>query len=367
MENTISIEKGRRLSKRALVKPPTLTDVARLAGVSVPTASRVLNGGVRGDTSGTSELRERVRSAARRLGYAPNPAAQTIKGGRSKTIALLVGDIEDQGSATIIAGVMHAAERRGVSVAVRATADDARRERSILEALRGERHRGVIVATSRTVDAPREAAIAEDLGILAEQGARIVVIGNSTLGFPHVTIDNAAAAAALARGLVDQGARRFAILGGPENQITSRDRVAGFLEGLRARGISPHTVPVLHQPFSRDGGHAGFLALGDAVAGLEGVEDFAVLKPGGQAGDAEGAGGGGGLRRAHLFRAVGGGLAGRHVDEGDGVPGGGEEGDGAAHGEFLVVGVGAEDGDVHDRLALINWIQTMTAKAGFDG
>lgn len=257
------------MSKRALVKPPTLTDVARLAGVSVPTASRVLNGGVRGDTSGTSELRERVRSAARRLGYAPNPAAQTIKGGRSKTIALLVGDIEDQGSATIIAGVMHAAERRGVSVAVRATADDARRERSILEALRGERHRGVIVATSRTVDAPREAAIAEDLGILSEQGARIVVIGNSTLGFPHVTIDNAAAAAALARGLVDQGARRFAILGGPENQITSRDRVAGFLEGLRARGISPHTVPVLHQPFSRDGGHAGFLALGDAVAGLD--------------------------------------------------------------------------------------------------
>ena len=79
------------MSKRALVKPPTLTDVARLAGVSVPTASRVLNGGVRGDTSGTSELRERVRSAARRLGYAPNPAAQTIKGGRSKTIALLVG------------------------------------------------------------------------------------------------------------------------------------------------------------------------------------------------------------------------------------------------------------------------------------
>lgn len=257
------------MPKRADARPPTLTDVARLAGVSVPTASRVLNGGVRGDASGTAELRERVRSAARSLGYAPNPAAQTIKGGRSKTIALLVGDIEDQGSATMIAGVMHAAERRGVSVAVRATADDARRERRILEALRGERHRGVIVATSRTVDTAREAAIGRELGVLSEQGARIVVIGNSTLGFPHVTIDNAAAAAALAGALADEGARRFAILAGPAEQVTSRDRVAGFLAGLQRHGIPADDIRVVHEAFSRDGGYAGFGELGEGARELE--------------------------------------------------------------------------------------------------
>ena len=257
------------MPKRADTRPPTLTDVARLAGVSVPTASRVLNGGVRGDASGTAELRERVRSAARTLGYAPNPAAQTIKGGRSKTIALLVGDIEDQGSATIIAGVMHAAERRGLSVAVRATADDARRERRILEAFRGERHRGVIVATGRTVDAAREAAIGRELGVLSEQGARVVVIGDSTLGFPHVTIDTAAAAAALAGALADDGARSFAILAGPEEQITSRDRVAGFLAGLESRGIPADGVRVVHEEFSRNGGYAAFGELGEGASRLD--------------------------------------------------------------------------------------------------
>lgn len=257
------------MPKRSTGKPPTLTDVARLAGVSVPTASRVLNGGVRGEGSGSAELRDRVRSAARTLGYAPNPAAQTIKGGRSRTIALLVGDIEDQGSATMIAGVMHAAERRGVSVAVRATADDARRERGILEALRGERHRGVIVATSRTTDTAREDATARDLQVLADEGARIVVIGSSALTFPRVTIDTAAAAAALAAGLVDAGARRFALLAGPEDQITSRDRVAGFLDGLARRGVSREDVPVVHGEFSRDGGYAGFAALGPEARTLD--------------------------------------------------------------------------------------------------
>ena len=92
-----------------LERPPTLTDVARLAGVSVPTASRVLNGGVRGKESGSPELRRRVQDAARALGYSVNPAAQATKGGRARTVALLVSDIEDFGAATMIAGVMHAA------------------------------------------------------------------------------------------------------------------------------------------------------------------------------------------------------------------------------------------------------------------
>lgn len=257
------------MSERAHAKPPTLTDVAQLAGVSVPTASRVLNGGVRGEASGTEELRQRVRTAAISLGYAPNPAAQTIKGGRSKTVALLVGDMEDQGSATMIAGVMHAAERRGVSVAVRATADDARREHLILEALRGERHRGVIVATSRTVDKAREAAVGKDLKVLADHGARVVIIGNSSLGFPQVTIDNVAASSALAKSLASTGARRFAILAGPDDQITSRDRVAGFLKGLSQHGIAEQEVRVIHEAFSRDGGYSGFAQLGAQARDLD--------------------------------------------------------------------------------------------------
>jgi len=252
-------------------RPPTLTDVARLAGVSVPTASRVLNGGVRGKQSGSPEMRQRVQDAARALGYSVSPAAQAIKGGRARTIALVVSDIDDFGSATMISGVMHAAEKRGVSVAVRTTRDDPLREIALLEELRGERHRAIVIGTSRTTDARREAALAAQLGTLDAHGTRVVVIGHSALRFPSVTVDNREAAAALAEGLALAGHRRFAVVSGPDFEITSQDRVAGFLEGLDRHGISVLSGDVVHRSFSRDGGYAAVDDLATPVAELDAI------------------------------------------------------------------------------------------------
>lgn len=242
-------------------KPPTLTDVARLAGVSVPTASRALNGGVRGVQSGSPELRQRVQDAARALGYSVNPAAQATKDGRARTVAVLVSDIDDFGSATMISGVMHAAEKRGVSVAVRTTRDDPLRELDLLNQLRGERHRAVILATSRTTDSHRENALARQLDTLREHGTRVVVVGDSSLDFPAVTVDNTDAARLLAEGLADAGLRRFAVLSAPATEITARDRVEGFLAGLASRGLTVPRTDVIHRSFSRDGGYAAVRAL----------------------------------------------------------------------------------------------------------
>jgi LacI family transcriptional regulator len=250
-------------------KPPTLADVARLAGVSVPAASRALNGGVRGRQSGSPELRGRVEEAARTLGYSVSPAAQAIKGGRARTVAFIVADIDDFGSATMISGVMHAAEERGVSVAVRTTRDDPQRELDLLTQLRGERHRAIIMATSRTTDAAREAAVGEQLRILADHGARVVMIGDNDLGFPTVTVDNRGAARRLADGLARAGRRRFAILSAPEVEITARDRVEGFLEGLADHGITVEDRDIVHTEFSREGGYRGVSRLADRVGALD--------------------------------------------------------------------------------------------------
>lgn len=240
-------------------KPATLTDVARLADVSVPTASRVLNGGVRG-RAGKEELRQRVLEAARTLGYSVSPAAQAVKGGRARTIALLVSDIEDFGAAAIVAGVMRAAEEHGLSVAVRATHDDAAREHELLARLRGERHQAVLLATSRTTNLARESALDAQLRVLEGQGAAIVLVGDSDLEYARVTVNNREAAGSLARALADAGRSRFALIAGPEDQITSRDRLAGFLDGLRAGGAEP--AAVVHAEFSRDGGYSAVDRLG---------------------------------------------------------------------------------------------------------
>lgn len=246
-------------------KPPTLTDVAQAAGVSVPTASRVLNGGVRGVESGSDQLRKRVKEAARTLGYSVSTAAQTTKDGRARSVALIVSEIDDYGSATVISGMIHAAEVRGMSVAVKATRDDASRELDLLRQFRGERHRAVVVATSRTVNPSHEAAVQEELRILEQHGTRVVIIGDNGFKLPTVTVGNALAAAQLADGLVRQGRRRFAIISGPVDQVTSRDRVEGFVSGLRAHGVEVPESWIVHSEFSRDGGLRATRSLGDIV------------------------------------------------------------------------------------------------------
>ena len=250
-------------------KPPTLADVARLAGVSVTSASRALNGGVRGTQSGSTQVRRRVQDAARALGYAVSPAAQAIKGGRASTVALLVSDIDDFGSATLISGVMHAAEKRGVSVSVRTTKDDPLRELLLLEQLGGERHRAIIIGTSRTTDEGREAALAAQLRTLHDRGAKIVLIGDNDMDFPTVTVDNRRAARRLALGLAAAGARRFAIVSGPDSEITAHERVAGFQEGLAEHGISVAAGDVVHAPFSRDGGHSAVQKIASDLSELD--------------------------------------------------------------------------------------------------
>jgi len=210
-----------------------------------------------------------IDDAARALGYSVSSAAQATKDGRARTIAVLVSDIDDYGAATMIAGVMHAAEDRGLSVAVRTTRDDAAREVSLLSRLRGERHRAVVLATSRSTDPAREAALEAKLAVLRDQGVGVVLIGSSELDYPSVTIDNRGAAARLAEALVDGGSRRCAIVSGPRDQITSRDRVHGFLDGLAARGIEVPEDLVVHAEFSRDGGYAAADALGRRASELD--------------------------------------------------------------------------------------------------
>jgi LacI family transcriptional regulator len=206
-----------------------------------------------------------VLDAARALGYSVNPAAQATKGGRARTVALLVSDIEDFGSATMISGVMHAAEKRGISVAVRTTLDDPLRELELLATLRGERHRAVVIATARTTDERRERALEAQLRLLDEHGTRVVIVGDSALDFPAVTVNNHEAGRLLADALARSGMRRFAILSGPPIEITSRDRVQGFLAGLAAHGITVPESDVIDQAFSRDGGYAAINELAGPI------------------------------------------------------------------------------------------------------
>lgn len=231
--------------------PPTLYDVAREAGVSLATASRVLNGSSRKVQDGYRDL---VTAAAEKLGYTANVPAQAMARGMSATIGLLVSDIDDPYFSAIASGAIAAAEERGHVVTISVTGRDPGRELRLVRALRGQRARAIVLAGSRTIDAEDEDALIAELQSYASSGGSVVLVSQHRLPFPTVVLDGAGGAAALAEALLDLGYRGFAVLAGPEQLATARDRVEGFVAALAARGVTPRAV--VHGQFGRDGGFA---------------------------------------------------------------------------------------------------------------
>ena len=252
--------------------PPTLLDVAREAGVSLATASRVLNGSER---IVAASYRERVEAAADRIGYRANVSAQTMARGTSRTAALLVSDIADPFFSSIAAGVAEAAEAAGLLVTMAVTGRDAERELDLVRTLRGLRPQVVVLVGSRPIDEHGREELVRELQGVRAAGGRVVVIGQHELPFPTVRVDDGAGAAALAVSLAELGHRGFAALGGPERLGAARERLEGFRAGLAAAGVALDPARVYHGAFTRDGGYqAASQMLRDGLTGLDAL--FAV-------------------------------------------------------------------------------------------
>ena len=250
----------------------TLADVAAAAGVSLATASRALHGAT--GRSVRPELAQRVTAAAVRLGYSANAHAQAMVTGTTTTVGLIVHDIADPYAAGIAAGVMSAAARRGLIVTVASTLSDPELELRHLDALHRQRARAVILAGSRFADPDITEAAARQVGSFVAGGGHAAVIGQDGLGVSAVLIDNADGARRLARVLHSLGYRRFAVLAGPEQLLTSEDRLAGFRTGLADCGLELPPENVIGAQFTRDGGYVAMAELLDRAIDVDVV--FAV-------------------------------------------------------------------------------------------
>lgn len=242
---------------------PTLQDVAREAGVSLATASRVLNAGTR---RVAEEYRDRVLAAAERLDYTPNASAQAVVRGTTNTVTLVVPDISDPFFGEIAAGVAEAAAASGLIMTIAVSERDPQRELELVRALRGQRPRVLILGGSRFIDAQASADLRREIAVVAANGGTTVIIGDNDIGgeageVATVAPDNHGGAAALAVALVERGYRRFAILGGSADLVTARDRVDGFIAGAASAGVPIDASKVIPGPLSRDGAHAAMSAL----------------------------------------------------------------------------------------------------------
>jgi LacI family transcriptional regulator len=205
-----------------------MSDVARAAGVSLKTVSRVVNRepGVRPETS------ERVRCAIETLGFRRNEAARTLRQGRTtRTVGLVIEDMANPFYFGIMRGVEEAARRLGSLVIAASSDENGERERELTLALCERRVDGLILVPA-----------ADDHSYLLpemELGVRIVFLDRPPQGIAAdtVLVDNIGGADAATCHLLAQGHRRVAMVGDMPTLYTSVQRLDGYRAALARHGV----------------------------------------------------------------------------------------------------------------------------------
>jgi LacI family transcriptional regulator len=232
----------------------SITEVARLAGVSTATASRVVSSSA---YPVRAETRERVLEAARTLDYVPNALARGLLKSRVPVVAVIVHDITDPYFAEVVRGVEDGASAAGYLVITCSSERDAERERSYVRLLRSMRAAAVVFAGSGLDDPALNEEMDRHLAAMRADGAAVVHLSPHALGEPEVSVDNAAGIEGMVQALVALGHRHIAFLAGPRSLYVARERLAGYRRGLAAARIDFDERLVISTGFDHAGGRLG--------------------------------------------------------------------------------------------------------------
>lgn len=243
-------------------KAPTIKDVARLAGVSFATVSRVVN-----DSKPVNEpTRERVLHAIDVLNYVPNSLARGLQTQESRMLGMIMPEIGSSGAAQILQGAEDAARAAGFAMMLMNTAAAVRRELESLSMLLERQVDGAIWVAAR---------FTPDHAIWLERHrVPIVALAQDfhTLGVPSVLVDNHGAAREATEFILGRGHRRVAMIAAdPTDLAVGRDRRLGYEAALRVQGLEVDLELVVEADVSSQ--QSGY----DAMARLDRHAPTAVL------------------------------------------------------------------------------------------
>src|ERR687895_3000340 len=240
---------------------PTLADVAKRAGVSLATASRVINGN---SHPVTEQLRTRVRQAARELNFLPNAHAQALSRPTAfRSVGVIVHDVKDPYFAEIAGGILEQADARALVMLCNTYRDPAR-ELAYVELMRAQRVAALVMAGGGLDDLDYSRKLADQIAPFMTSGGRVAFIGRHHVPGDAVLPDNVGGAAQLGRALLGLGHVNIGVIAGPPLLTTTRDRIAGLV----GAGIRLDDAHVVYSDFTRDGGSAAAAALLDADPGI---------------------------------------------------------------------------------------------------
>ncbi|MEU4421119.1 LacI family DNA-binding transcriptional regulator [Actinoplanes sp. NPDC024001] len=243
---------------------PTLEAVARRAGVSRATVSRVVNG----STTVAATIREAVNRAVEELGYVPNQAARSLVTQRTDSIALILPETanrvfsDDLFFPAIIRGVGMELEAADKQLVLMMTGSEAGHHRVERYAVAGHVD-GIMFASIHGAD-PLP-------GLLARRGIPVVCSGRPMTAeppVPYVDVDHAGGVAAAVHHLVSAGRRRIATIAGPQDMVAGIERLTGYHESLREAGLPELVAP---GDFTRESGIAAMRDLLDRDPKLDAV------------------------------------------------------------------------------------------------
>lgn len=210
------------------VARPTMKDVAALAGVGLKTVSRVVNG----ERHVSEATRIAVERAIAQLNFQRNDAAANLRQGQSATIGLIVEDISEPVQASIARAVEQVAMEQDSLLLTASSSDDPERERQLTHTLISRRVDGLIVIPSLF-----------DHGYLQRElntGLAVVFVDRPPLGVmtDAVLSDNRGGAYEGTRHLIENGHRRIAFIGDPEDIYTGHERLQGYRGALLSAGLT---------------------------------------------------------------------------------------------------------------------------------
>jgi LacI family transcriptional regulator len=203
-------------------------DVARLAGVSVATVSRVLND----SAAVTEETRARVLAAVAELGYRPNAVARSLRTDATRTIGLIIGDILNPFFTELARAVEDQARTLGYSVVIGNADERPDRQDHYVRTLLEQRVDGLLLCPTAEITPLVQDMVAD--------GKPLVFLDRTLPGLevPTVRADGAAAIGELVGHLSALGHRRIAFISGPALLSTGRERTAAFVDALGDHGLT---------------------------------------------------------------------------------------------------------------------------------
>mgnify|MGYP001011240683 CR=1 FL=1 len=221
----------------------TISDVAKAAGVSVATVSRVING----IANVSPETTAKVTKAIQELDYRPNLLGRNLRRTKSERILVLLPNISNPFYSEIVKGIEDVANRNGYSIMLCNTDSDIKREKKYIKMLKTRLADGAILMASEIS--------CEELTELAKE-VSMVQCCEYKEGIPvsHVSIDNEKAAYKATKHLISLGHRKIAFIGANNQFLSSNLREKGYLRALSDEGIEPNPDYLCYGDYSYKSG-----------------------------------------------------------------------------------------------------------------